>query len=158
MSRKIPQTPKEHQSRERALHALGDMRRDGVSLTTAAKNHHITAATVRKWVGTAIRQDQRGRYHATASDRLTRRLEFFTPEGRIAVSVRGSRNASRVAQHHNAVKHYLDTGDAEGLQAFQDRTLLVGKQRLPFLTDLDILERVVPAEPSFDSFYVRAAG
>lgn len=152
-------TRQEQRARERALHALNDMRRTGMSLRVAASIHGTSPETVRKYVGGALKRDGTGRrYRATASDRLTRRLEFLTPEGKIAVSVRGSRDASRVAHHHNAVKQYLDTGNAEGLQAFQNQTLLIGKRRLPFLTDLGVLESVVQAEPSFDNLYVRAAG
>lgn|SRR5574341_135610 len=149
-------TPQERLARDRALHVLNAMRTAGMSLTLAAWFHGTSPKTVRKYVGGAVQRDARGQYRAAASDRLTRRLEFLTPHGKIPVTVRDSRAASRIARYHNAVKRFADTGDAEGLRAFQGQTLRVGKTRLPFVTDLDTVRRLAQAgELSLDSIYVR---
>ena len=144
-------------TRERALHALHLMRTSGRSLRAAAAESHTTPLTVLKYVGASVDRGASGRYRAAASDRLTRRLQFLTPAGKIAITVRGSRGASHVAAYWAAVDRYLKTGDTEQLQPFRGASLRVGKTTYPFVTDPRILERLGHAgEVSFEDLYVNA--
>ncbi len=145
-------------ARERGLEVLQLMRSKGYSLTRAAREAHTTRETTRKHVGRALIRSKSGRYAATASDRLTRRVWFLTKTGKVEVSVRGSRVASRVAQHSAAVHQFLTTGDSGPLDALQGRAIRSGKKTYIFLTDTEALERLANVgEVSFERLYVRRA-
>ncbi len=131
----------ESEARERSLEALQQMRSEGLSLTRAARQSHTTPATVRKYVGSAVRQTRGGRYVATPSDRLTRRVWFLTKAGKVEVAVRGSRPASRVARYMAAVDRYLRTGETSDL----DR----GGQYVNL--ELRILDRLRLLQPARDA-------
>jgi hypothetical protein len=145
-------------ARERAFEVLQLMRRKGFSLTRAAREAHTTPETTRNNVGPALKRSKNGRYAATASDRLTRRIWFLTPTGKVEVSVRGSKAASRAAEHSAAVHQYLKTGDSRLLDAFQGQAIRSRNQTHFFLTDTEALERLANAgEVSFERLYVRRA-
>lgn len=144
--------------RERALEVLQLMRSKGFSLTRAAREAHTTPETTRKRVGRELNRSKNGRYAATTSDRLTRRVWFLTKTGKVELPLRGSRAASRVAQHMAAVDQFLTTGDARSLAAFKGRAIRSGKRSFPFLTDTEVLERLADAgEVSFERLYVLRA-
>jgi hypothetical protein len=149
---------KDPAARERALEALNRMRSDGFSLTRAARLAHTTPETVRKYVGQTLIRSPGGRYAATRSDRLTRRLWALTDNEKVEVPVRGSRLASLIAKHWVAVDRYLRTGEEDWLQAFSGQTFRAGNVTHQFLTDLDALDRLALAgEVSFDRLYVLRA-
>lgn len=127
------------QARERALDALARSRREGVSLTHAAKLAGTTPRTVHRYAGQAFRRDGR-RYRPRPFDRLERRLSILTPDGPVWIGVRDSRTASHLAQYHNDVKHYLWTGDDRRLLRWRGKTFMVGGVRNTYLTDLDLID------------------
>jgi hypothetical protein len=142
------------QARAHALDALNLMRSRHYSLARAAKEAATTPRTALRYVASALRREASGRYRARPSDRLLRRLHFLTPEGPIVLDVRGSSKASLIARYSSAVDRYLKTGRAEALAEFQGKTVMVGKIRHPFLTDLRTLERLAHAgEVSFEDLY-----
>jgi hypothetical protein len=108
------------EARDRALEALSRMRRDGLSLTRAAKQSGTTPATVWRYAGAVLARSRRGRIAANPTDRLYRRMRVLTAEGVKEVAIRGSHVASRIGAHWNAVRKYVDTGDESGLRAFAD--------------------------------------
>ena len=133
------------------------MRSLGRSLSAAAAESHTTPRTVRKYVGAAVARGASGPFRAAASDRLTRQLQFLTPAGKVAIAVRGSRRASRVASYWAAVDHFLRSGDWEPLRPFDGEAIRVGKAAYPFVTDPRVLERLGQAgEVSFEGLYVNA--
>jgi DNA-binding CsgD family transcriptional regulator len=145
-------------ARERALEAVHLMRTYGYSLTRAARAAGTTVRTVRKYLPRALRKMESGRYRATPSDRYTRRMFFDTEGGRLAISVRGSRAASRIARHVAAVDRYLRTGSTEALQEFEGQTVKAGRVTYPFITDPVLLDRLAHAgEFSFESVYALRA-
>jgi hypothetical protein len=72
--------------------ALADMRRKRVSLPTAAKRWDIAPEMVQRYVSSALRK-VRGMWRPTKFDRISRTLNFLTPQGPIVVTVRDSRLA-----------------------------------------------------------------
>lgn len=145
-------------ARERALDALHLMRSNSLSLSRAAKAAHTTPDTVRKHVGKVVVRNSNGRYSAKASDRLTRRVFFLTETGKLEVSVRGSRQASRVARHMAAVDRYLKTGDTDALAVFEGQKIRSRGEVHPFLTDTQALDRLANVgEVSFERLYARRA-
>ena len=156
--KKTRKSRKDPLARERAFEVLQLMRRKGFSLTRAAREAHTTPETTRKHVGRVLKRSKNGRYAATASDRLTRRIWFLTTTGKIELPVRGSKAASRVAEHSAAVHQYLKTGDSRLLDAFQGQAIRTRNQTHFFLTDTEALERLANAgEVSFERLYSRRA-
>lgn len=127
--------PAEREARERALEALSLMRSQGLSLSRAAAEAGTTTSTARRYIGDALQRDRPGRFHARPGDRLFRRMQTLTTEGVREVDVRGSRVASTIARHWNAVKTYLH-GNATTLERFAGKR--VGGHEL--MTDLAAIE------------------
>ncbi|MBA3274581.1 MAG: hypothetical protein H0T72_02210 [Chloroflexia bacterium] len=145
--------PDERKARKRALDALSRMRSEGLSLKDAAKASGTTVNAVKRHAGPAL-QLTGGRYQAKASDRLSRTLQFPTETGAIGLDVRDSRSARRIAEYWNAVKRYTEHGDASGLRKFRGKSVRVKKRAYPFITDLDMLDRLADAgELGFDDLY-----
>ena len=141
-------------ARNRALGVLSRMRAEGKSMTAAIREVETSKQTVDRHVGSALIQEENGRYRATPSDRFRRDLHFLTPEGQISITTRSSRLASKVAEYWTAVDHYLKTGDATRLAPFVGKTIRAGKQTHPFITDPRTLTRIANAgEVSFEDLY-----
>jgi hypothetical protein len=146
--------PAAQEAYARAVDALALMRREGMSLAQAATRAGTTPNTVRRYAGTAIRKDSRGRYVAKPSDRLFRRMRFLTPRGRITLDVTNSRTASRIARYFAAVDRYLKTGKTDALREFRGKAIRVGKVGYPFLTSPRTLDRLASAgEIAFEELY-----
>ena len=91
-------------ARNRALDAVSKMRRNGVSLTRAAREARTTPDAVRRYAGSAL--DRRGsRWVAKPSDRLLRRqLTTIVGQGgeptEALVETHSSRQASEIGSHN----------------------------------------------------------
>ena len=109
----------EEAARARALDALAFMRTRDLSLAAAAREAGTTPNTILKWTGSKLTEKRGGRRVVTKADRLLRTMRVVSTEGVVDVDVRGSRQARRLAQHMNAVKQFLATGDAEALERFE---------------------------------------
>lgn len=112
----------EHQARERALRAVSRMRREGLSVAQAARLEGTTRNTIMRHAGPAIERGGR-RVKAKPADRLARTMNVFGPQGLTTVTVRGSRQATVIAEHWNAIRHYVNTGDESKLRRFYSRTV-----------------------------------
>lgn len=146
--------PAEREARGRALDALAKMRSEGLSLQAAAKASGTTVNAIKRHASTALEQSPRGNYRAKKTDRIARTLQFPTATGSIGLDIRDSRSASRIAAYWNAVKRYLETGDASGLRRFRGKVVRVNKRGYPFITDTSILDRLADAgELGFDDLY-----
>jgi hypothetical protein len=129
--------------------------RRGLSLTQAAPRAHTTPKAVLKHVPSALIRLPNGRYAATPSDRLTRRVWFFIPTRKVEVAVRGSRPASRVARYMAAVDRYLKKGETDALAEFEGQGIRSGNKTYPFLTDTRILDQLAHGgEVSLEDLYV----
>ena len=126
-------------SRARALEGLALMRRDGLDLKTAARQVGTTPASmIRHLAPRALRKGRDGRWKATRTDTIERRIDMLTTEGRKRVRPRGSREASRIAHHHNAVGAFVrrhPEGERDLAQFKGERAA-----GFEFETDLDTLE------------------
>jgi hypothetical protein len=141
------------QSRDSALRVVSEMRATGLKLTLAANKHGVTPDEVRFWAGPALTSTT-NQATARPADRLYRPMRLLTPDGTIAVDVRGSRVAATIGGYWNAVHHYLATGDTRPLQRYEGKR--VGG--VPLVTDPDVIEHVAHiGELSFESIYAAAA-
>jgi hypothetical protein len=141
--------PSERLARRQAFEALTEMR-GGASLARAARHAGTTPNAVLRHVGAALEQGPSGRWHARAGDRLYRRMQVLSEDGLRTIEVRGSRAASRLSAHANAVREYIYTGDASRLEGFDG--MRVGGVELE--TDLNrIDEWARRGELSFEDIY-----
>ena len=141
-----PRNQREAEAKERALATVARMRREGVSLSAAAKAEGTHPKTVRRYAGSALRQECPGGHcRVAASDKIGRTLNFLTPEGPVAITVRDSRVASQIGEHANAVKTYRNTGDTSALEKFRGKSFRAGGVTHKFITDPDILDELAKA-------------
>ncbi len=134
--------------------------REGVSLKRASAEFGIDPRTVVRFAGSALRQTESGRYIARRSDNLLRKLVVNVHGGgQPEFIVRGSRAAHDLAERSAAQGYFVATGDDSKLRKLKDRKIYDASGReIPFLTDLDELERLGDAGVlSFESIYARRA-
>lgn len=137
----------------RVARALTQMR-EGLSFSAAARRVGTTPRTIKRYAASALRQQASGRYRATKSDRLGRPMRMILEDGLDTVLVRSGRQATLLSRHAHAVHHYLKTGDARPLRAFQGKTITASGQRISFLTDVDVLERLAQVgEVRYEDIY-----
>lgn len=141
-----PRTPQEVLERELALAVLADMRRDRQALTKAARARGIDPASVRRYVGSALRRAVSGRYEATPFDRIPREVSVLTPQGPVWVTVRDSRTASRIGEHRTKVKEWRGTRDEAVLKPFDDLFFRAGGVTYRFVTDSGTLNELDDAD------------
>jgi hypothetical protein len=142
------------EARNRALHALTAIRH-GASLAEAAKAEGVSQRTIRKYVGSALRQDHvGGRITARANDRFTRHLQIPGPDGPVQVTVKGNKEASELAAYVSARAAFLRSGDESALRRFEGRK--IGGHTL--VTDPKVLTEQAEQGESFDQLYSSLVG
>ena len=140
-----PRNEIEAQERERALGAIARMRRDKLSLRNAARASETTSDLVKKYVGSALRRNKSGRYRATLYDRIPRSLNFLILDRYVPITIRDSRTASKIAEHSNAVRKYVRTGDTSTLAQFKNKSFRTGGAVHRFVAEPDLLDRLADA-------------
>ena len=143
---KLPRTAR--QERRRALRALADIRKDGVTAEQAALRNETSVEAIRFWSGGALLSAG----GVTRADRLWRPMEVIdaTTHSKVPVDVRGSRVASRIGTYWDAVDHYRETGDTGPLVEF--RGVRIGGIELE--TDPDVIDRLtLLGVLSFETIY-----
>jgi hypothetical protein len=143
----------------RVAHALTSMRSEGFSLAQAARVHGVDPRTIKRHAGSALKKGSGGRFNVKPNDRVLRALVIPTERGLAEIATRSSRDATKVGKYSAAVQTFLETGDDSALRPFQGQSIVdAAGNRVPFLTDLDELERLGSAGVlSFESIYARAA-
>jgi hypothetical protein len=138
---------REQATRDRALHAVSEMRRDpSLSLEKAAKKHKVAPDSIRRYGGEAVER-RGGRLRAKPVDRLARSMAvvWVDNSGRGHVDtliIRDSRTASLIGEHSIAIKLYLEHGDTSALRKFRRKYITVDKQAYLLLTDTNEIDRL----------------
>lgn len=140
-----PPNDSKAQARERSLATVALMRRERMSLTKAARIQGSSRRTVLDYARSALRRDRHGEYWALPHDHIRRTLNFLTPRGTIPVTVHDSRTATDIAEHMNAVRKYVRTGDTSELQRFKDKSFVTAGRVRRFVTDPDVLDELADA-------------
>ncbi len=102
--------------------------------------------------------DRRSRskdHRSESKGRRQRRIRIYDMKGSLYVTVRSPTTASRIAKYHNAVRRFVQTGDASRLRGFHDGFIVDARgRRHPFLTDPAAIRRLARAgEFRFTSIY-----
>jgi hypothetical protein len=131
------------ETRIRAFRALAAMRQ-GASISRAGRDNGITPRTIKRHVGTALRQDRPGgRIRARKSDRLLRDLQIPGRNGPIDITARGSKQARKISSYKAAVNRFL-AGDLGALTPWHGKKiagveLITDKELLKSLAHEDLL-------------------
>lgn len=150
---------REAEARERALATLALMRREGLPLRKAAKAEGIDPSTVLQYARPALRLGRGGDYWVRPHDNIRRTLNFLTSRGTVAVTVYDSRTASEIAEHWNAVRTYLRSGNTSALRRFRGGVILTSEGIREFVTDPDVIDRLADAgELEFEQLYRATRG
>jgi len=153
----IPRNERQAEVRNRTLHVLARTRR-GESLSRAARAEHVKPATVKKYLRSQFHHDGPGkRWKPTKSDRLSTRMNVLTPLGPTTVTVRGSRERTRLGRYNIALAKWRrgEPGAEAELAAFEGQR--VGGK--PLITDVKLLATLEDAgEIDFDELYASLAG
>lgn len=145
MSRRNPVSRSERRARtrDRALHALADMR-NGASISRAVRANGVTPRTMKRYLGSALSQDRPGaRIRATKSDRFVRYLQIPGLHGPIDITAHGSKEASEIARYKAAVNRFL-AGDRKSLASWHGKKiagieLITDGRTLKSLAEKDLL-------------------
>lgn len=146
------------EAHSKTIDVLSRMRKQHVSLTKAAKELRVDPRTVIKYGGTAFKKSSNGRYAAKRTDKLLRILVTPSPEGLREVAVRGTKPASVLAKHANAMRLQVRTGRDTELKQFEDKYIIdASGERIPLLTDLSVIDQLANAGVlSFENIYARS--
>lgn len=143
---------------DRVVGVISKLRSERTSLQKAAKEEGISPQTVKRWAGSSLQKQRSGKWSAKKSDTLLRILKVPTPEGVREIAVRGSRQATTLAEYSNAVLRYFQTGDRSQLKKFKGKFIKDSDGiQTPLITDRNLLNRLGSAGVlSFESLYARS--
>lgn len=142
---------------DRVVAVVSKLRSEKTSLQQAAKEQGISPRTVKRWAGSALQKQESGKWTARKSDTLLRVLTIPTAGGPREIGVRGSRQATQLANYWNVVRRYLETGDQKQLAKFRGKFIKdADGVQIVFITELKELKRLSSAGVlTFESIYAR---
>ncbi|NDB33196.1 MAG: DNA-binding response regulator [Nitrosopumilaceae archaeon] len=134
-------TPKQKALREKSLAVLVEARRTGKSPNRIAKKIGISFGTVQ--THTNAFKKVNGRWVAKRFDKIPRPM-LISEKGKLrSISISDSRHASTLGRYHNAVKHYLNTGDVSKLKKFSKKKIRDSSGKLhTFETDPKLVQEI----------------
>ena len=137
-----------HAARDRALHVLAAMRHDPrLSLTHAARMQGVKAATVKKYLSSALKKAN-GKFRATRSDRYTATLYIPDADGNpVAVKTHSSKDREAVGKYLRDLGRYL-RGDRSALSAWRGKEIAGVK----LVTDRSTILAIEPALSDFSLY------
>lgn len=147
-------------TRAKAFHVLSDLRRNPeLTVTQAARNREISPRSVRKYIGSQLKQERSGaKLRVTTSDllRATLHIPSTKPDVLIPIHTKNSRERYLVGEWFASINE-ASRGDFARLDRFPKGTVIDGVL-LP--TDSEevqqILEAMEGAETPFERLYVMA--
>jgi hypothetical protein len=142
----------------RVARGLGQMRREGISASEAAKRERMKLRTFRKGAGRFLYRSGPGKpWKARSEDQLSFFMTVLTRKGRVDVIVRNSRERKLLHEYESAVRMFraAEDGAEEELKKFEGKT--VGGYEL--ITDIKMLIELEEAdELDFESLYSPVGG
>jgi hypothetical protein len=144
---------------DRVVNVVSKMRSEKASLQQAAREIRISPRTVKRWAGSALQKRPSGKFVTKKNDTLLRVLTIPASDGTREIAVRGSKQATHLANYWNAIHRYLQTGDASRLKKFEGQFIKdANGEQIPLPTNRKDLNRLASAGVlSFESLYARSA-
>jgi hypothetical protein len=121
-----PRINNQAQARVRAFGAINRVRRgESTNLSSAARAEHITVATIRRLLPSAIAQSRPGGpVRVKASDRYSQRVEILTDRGRLVATAHGSHERELAGRHRATYSRVLEGKKSESaLAKFRGKTV-----------------------------------
>jgi len=142
---------------DRVLRVISKMRTEKLSLTKASQEVGANLSTVKRWAKSVLKKRSNGRFAAKASDQVVRVLKVPGDGGIRDIVVKGSRQATFLADFWNALERYLKTGDSSRLENFRGKSIKdAAGAEIPLPIGRAELNRIASAGLfSFESIYNR---
>lgn len=148
--------PKQSAKYNDSLEALR-LIRQGKSLNQSSKQVGISPSTVKRYVGTALKTNNK-RITARKNDSLLRKIRIYENGKEEFIQIRGRKNSSLIAQYMGAVGRRIDKNDVTALDSFEKITIRDFKgNHHKFETDIKKLVQIFEKreEPEFFTIYQR---
>ena len=149
----IPVSKRDADIRERVLHALARMRRDGDSASEAARKEGLKLETFVRHARPALRRSGPGKpWRAVPEDQISALMTVLTEKGPVTAVVSNSRERRLLGQYDTVLRTFRARRDGaeRALKAFEGKT--VGGYTL--ITDAKLLIQLEEAgQLDFDTFY-----
>jgi hypothetical protein len=148
-------------TREKTLHVLSDLRRDpNLTVSQAAKNREVSVPSIRKYIGSQLKQKRPGgKLRVTSSDRLRVALHIpsTVPDVLIPIHTKSSKERYLVGEWFASINE-AGRGDFDRLNRFP-KSVVIDGVRLPTEANQaqQILEAMEGTETPFERLYAIAA-
>lgn len=143
----------ERLAREKSLEVVSDVRRNNKSLSQACKDKGISPKSVLK--NTNAFKKNGNRWVTKSYDKVSRVMWIISDGKRVSVEIKDSRTASRIGKYHNAIKKYLNTGDASELEKFAGKTVKDAQgNTYVFETDTEAIEEALERIEDIEGYEV----
>src|SRR5690348_11371030 len=109
---------------DKVIDVLRKMRDDGASIKDASRESEISPRTAKRWLGSTLKKNRRGRLRPKTGDSFLRPLRVLTTDGPRELLVVGSKRASQISRHWIAVHHLLDASDLHALENFKSVSIV----------------------------------
>jgi len=137
-----------------ALEVLRLMRNKNFSLTKASKSIEFPIKKAIKYLGKTLRK-VRGRYYASRSDRMNRKMHFFEKGRKTRITVTNSTDAHLIGQYFSAVGRLSFQRDLDALKPFEGLFVIdADGQKHYFETDPDKVRLILSRIEDFEIFEV----
>lgn len=114
-------TPSEKVLRTKSRKALSEVRSGRTSLEAASREVGIDPETVRRHIDGFVKRD--GKWCAKANIRNEVYMMIYSDEETKFIPIPTIRDASTIGRYHNAVKAFLESGDAEDMYPFVGKVI-----------------------------------
>lgn len=144
-------TKKQTAKYDDSLEVVSIMRK-GYSLNYASKQVGISSATVKKYVGSALRL-KNNRLIAKKSDNLLRTIKIYENGKGNFIQIRGRKNSKIIAQYMGAVGRRIDKNDTTALKQFENKSIIDYKgKHHKFETDIKKLVAITERRENREFF------
>jgi hypothetical protein len=142
----------------RVARSLGEMRRNGVSASEAARDQGMKLKTFVKGAGRSLYRSGRGKpWKARSEDQLRFSMTVLTPKGRVVVIVRNSRERKLLHDYESAVRMFRADEDGWERELKKFEGMKIGGHKL--IADPKLLVELEEAdELNFESLYTPFGG
>jgi hypothetical protein len=144
----VPLNQRSEEARDRAMHAIAEMRRDStLSLTHAAKLQGVRPATIKKYFSSSLTRSK-GKLRVTKSDRSSATLYVPDAMGNpIPVRTRSSKDRKALSRYLHDLGRYL-RGKRNALAPWRGKTIA----GVELISSPDVIVSLEPALSEFSLY------
>ena len=145
--------PRQKSTRIKSLTVITQAKKTNKTVSVIAKEHSISFRTVQNHSNAFKKVN--GKWIPKRFDKVSRSM-LISEKGKLqSIEISDSRHARTIGRYHNAVKHYLDTGDSSKLKKFSKRKIKDSDGNIhSFETRLKIVEEINESIEEIEFFEV----